>query len=260
MRIKGFRRTTAAVIVLTCVGHALPAFAQIQPQTNLEPPKGVFLNDVLGATVNDIKKLPSLDTLTWLSVGAAIAVASSAVDDPTSSAMSSSTVMHQTLGPGETIGGARMQLIGAAATYAVGHITGHSKAASVGADLLRAQLITQGLTAAVKMSVQRGRPDGTQYSFPSGHSAVTFASATVLSRHYGWKVGVPAYTLASYVAASRLQAKRHFLSDVAFGAAVGIAVGRTVTIGHGGARFALSPTVSPNGGAGMAFTLVGQPK
>ena len=153
-----------------------------------------------------------------------------------------------------------MQLIGAAATYAAGHLSGNKKAASVGADLLRAQLITQGLTAAVKMSVQRGRPDGTQYSFPSGHSAVTFASATVLSRHYGWKVGIPAYSLATYVAASRLQAKRHFLSDVAFGAAVGIAVGRTVTIGHGGARFALSPTTSPNGGAGMAFTLVGQPK
>jgi membrane-associated phospholipid phosphatase len=120
-------------------------------------------------------------------------------------------------------------------------------------------LLTQGLTAAVKFSVQRGRPDGTQYSFPSGHSAVTFASATVLSAHFGWKVGVPAYGVASYVAASRLQAKRHFLSDVAFGAAVGIAVGRTVTVGRGGAQFALSPTVAPGGG-GVAFTLVGQHK
>ena len=257
MRKTGFRRTTAVVIVLTCVGHAAPAFAQTQ--TSLQPPKGVFLNDVLGATIEDAKRLPSLDTLTWITIGAAIAAASTAVDNPTSASMSSSTVAHQTFGPGETIGGARMQLIGAAATYAVGHMTGNSKAASVGADLLRAQLLTQGLTAAVKLSVQRGRPDGTQYSFPSGHSAVTFASATVLSRHYGWKVGVPAYALASYVAASRLQAKRHFLSDVAFGAAVGIAVGRTVTIGHGGARFALSPSVSPSGG-GMSFTWVGQPE
>ena len=83
--------------------------------------------------------------------------------------------------------------------------------------------------------------DGTEFSFPSGHSAATFASATVLQRHFGWKVGVPAFAVASYVAASRVQEKRHFLSDVAFGATLGIIAGRTVTVGRGEARFAVSP-------------------
>ena len=73
-----------------------------------------------------------------------------------------------------------------------------------------------------KQATRRSRPEGTGYSFPSGHTTVTFASATVLQRHFGWKVGLPAYAVASYVAASRVEMKRHYLSDVAFGAALGI--------------------------------------
>jgi membrane-associated phospholipid phosphatase len=113
------------------------------------------------------------------------------------------------------------------------------------------------MTAAIKMSARRTRPDGTQFSFPSGHTSVTFASATVLQRNLGWKVGVPAYAAAAYVAASRIQEKRHFLSDVAFGAAVGIVAGRAVTIGRGEARFAMTPMAAPGGG-GVAFTWVGR--
>jgi membrane-associated phospholipid phosphatase len=54
---------------------------------------------------------------------------------------------------------------------------------------------------------------------------VSFASATVLQRELGWKVGIPAYAVASFIGASRIEDKRHFLSDVAFGAAIGIARG-----------------------------------
>ena len=93
---------------------------------------------------------------------------------------------------------------------------------------------------------------------PSSHSPrdirrVTFASATVLQRHFGWKAGVPAYAVASYVAASRIHDKRHFLSDVAFGAAVGIVSGWTVTMGHGDAPVTMSPVASP-GGAGLSLS------
>jgi membrane-associated phospholipid phosphatase len=116
--------------------------------------------------------------------------------------------------------------------------------------------VTQALTAAVKTTVRRIRPDGTHYSFPSGHSAVTFASATVVQRHFGWKAGVPAYALATYVAASRIQAKRHYLSDVTLGAAIGIAAGRTVTIGRGDRRFAVAPMAVPGGG-GIGLTWIG---
>lgn len=105
--------------------------------------------------------------------------------------------------------------------------------------------------------MQRTRPDGTQYSFPSGHAATTFATATVLQRHLGWKAGVPAYAFATYVAASRVQVKRHYLSDVTMGAAIGIIAGRSVTLGRGDARFALSPSAVPGGG-GVNFTWLGR--
>jgi membrane-associated phospholipid phosphatase len=106
-----------------------------------------------------------------------------------------------------------------------------------------------------KESTRRSRPEGTGFSFPSGHTTVTFASATVLQRHFGWKVGLPAYAVASYVAASRVEMQRHYLSDVAFGAALGIVAGRTLPIGHGRALM-LTPMASPSG-VGAQFTLSG---
>jgi hypothetical protein len=57
------------------------------------------------------------------------------------------------------------------------------------------------------------------------------------------------------VAASGIQGQRHYFSDVAFGAAIGMVTGRTVTIGHGNARFAVSPAAAPSG-AGVKFTWV----
>jgi len=56
-----------------------------------------------------------------------------------------------------------------------------------------------------------------------------FAFATALERHLGWRYAVPAFTAASYVAASRLPPDRHWFSDVVVGATVGIIAGRTVT-------------------------------
>ena len=98
---------------------------------------------------------------------------------------------------------------------------------------------------------QLARPEGAGFSFPSGHATITFASATVLQQHFGWKVGVPAYAVASYVAASRVQMKRHYFSDVVFGAALGIAAGRTATLANG--RLLVAPIATP-GGAGASFT------
>ena len=51
---------------------------------------------------------------------------------------------------------------------------------------------------------------------------------TALERHLRWKYSISGYMFASYVAASRLPAQRHWLSDVVFRAAVGIISGRTV--------------------------------
>jgi hypothetical protein len=88
-------------------------------------------------------------------------------------------------------------------------------------DLIESLAISEGLTQLLKYATNRERPDGSgRNSFPSGHAADTFAFATALERHLGWKGAVPAYILASYVAISRLPANRHWLSDAVFGASV----------------------------------------
>ncbi len=166
------------------------------------------------------------------------------------------TVSDEVFDSGAIIGGGVPQFGAAFATYAVGKISKDPGIQSLGRDLVRAQIVTGGLTQAVKLAAQRTRPDGSSdTSFPSGHTSGTFATATVLQRHFGWKVGIPAYGLAGYVAASRLSENKHYLSDVVFGAAIGILVGRTVTFGIADSKFALSPMIVPRG-AGVQVQLL----
>jgi membrane-associated phospholipid phosphatase len=71
----------------------------------------------------------------------------------------------------------------------------------------------------------------------------------VLEDHYGWKVGLPAFLVASYTAASRVVANDHWTSDVVFGAALGMASARTVTIKFRESRLAVAPVVAGKRGA-----------
>jgi membrane-associated phospholipid phosphatase len=155
--------------------------------------------------------------------------------------------------PGQLVGNFMIQSGGAVATYAVGRIIKSPTVTRVGASLFRAQVVAQGTVQAVKFIAQRTRPDGTSLSFPSGHSAAAFATASVLHSELGWKAGIPAYAAASWVAASRVQMQRHFVSDVIAGATLGILAGRSVTFGSGKARFGLAPMAVARG-AGVSIT------
>ena len=229
---------------------------QNRPSISTSAPAPVAMQDVLADAIQDFKRIPSWTNIAILAAGGLGAAMGHTSDRSVSTAMSGSQRLGTVFGLGETAGGARMQLFGALGTYAVGRFSGHNKIATIGADLIQSQIVAQSMTAAIKMSVNRTRPDGTQYSFPSGHSSVTFATATVLQRDLGWKVGIPAYGFATYVAASRIQDKRHFLSDVAFGAAIGIVAGRSVTVGKGDTKFAIAPSAAAGGG-GISFTWLG---
>ena len=128
----------------------------------------------------------------------------------------------------------------------------------LGMDLIESTILAEGITQLIKVAVRRDRPihpDGSKnpgYSFPSGHATVTFAAATVLQQHLGWKAAVPTYLVASYVAMSRLHDNRHFASDVAFGATDGIIIGRAVT--WHGRHFYAMPTFVPKG-AGLMVAI-----
>jgi len=142
------------------------------------------------------------------------------------------------------------------AGYGVGKVIGNKKLATVGRDIVRAQMLSQVMVQAVKLTVRRERPDASnRMSFPSGHSASAFATASVLQHHYGWKAGVPAYALGSYVALARMAWNRHHATDVVMGAAFGLASARTVTMSVAGSQFNLG--VRPEtGGASLNFTKI----
>ncbi|NHA02763.1 phosphatase PAP2 family protein [Mucilaginibacter sp. HC2] len=91
------------------------------------------------------------------------------------------------------------------------------------------------ITQLIKVGVNRTRPADRypdeifvnspthNYSFPSGHTSLAFATATTLSMQYKkWYVTVPAYAWASSVAYSRMYLGKHYPTDVLAGAAVGI--------------------------------------
>jgi len=64
-------------------------------------------------------------------------------------------------------------------------------------------------------------------SFPSGHSAASFAAATALTAFYP-NVAPLVYTLAAGVGLSRVYLGHHFPSDVAVGAATGAGIGSVI--------------------------------
>jgi membrane-associated phospholipid phosphatase len=245
-------QTLTPAPVAPTAGASSPMF-DAAPASDFTPSLGRIFAD----TITDFRRLPSLDSAIILSMGGLVATVGHPHDARLSQTFSSSTAMRGPFRAGQTLGAATSQLAGAFATYSIGRMTGNPKIATLGADLVRAQVVSQAMTQAIKISVGRTRPDGTSLSFPSGHSASAFATAAVLQRHLGWKAGIPAYGVAAYVAASRIQVQRHYLSDVAFGAAIGMIAGRTVTIGRGDARFAMSP-IAAAGGVGVNFTWVGK--
>jgi membrane-associated phospholipid phosphatase len=75
----------------------------------------------------------------------------------------------------------------------------------------------------LKRSIDRTRPNGGRYSFPSGHTAVSFMSSTYLWKRYGWEYGLPSTILAAFVGYSRfgIDEPVHYFSDVVAGAIIG---------------------------------------
>lgn len=90
--------------------------------------------------------------------------------------------------------------------------------------------VTVGTTYALKLLIDKERPDySDSQSFPSMHTAVTFAASAYIQRRYGWKWGIPAYAISAYVGWTRVYGKKHDWWDVAAGAAIGVGAGYLFT-------------------------------
>lgn len=110
---------------------------------------------------------------------------------------------------------------------------GLSLAGVKGRHAQRDQLMLGALSNALAFALMYGgkhvfnikRPDGTDLSFPSGHTTNAFVGATVLHKEYGdqsvW-YSVAGYGVATSVGFLRIANNRHWLSDVLAGAGTGI--------------------------------------
>jgi membrane-associated phospholipid phosphatase len=273
MFIWSSRHATATSLLVTMLAASPLAAAQAPAQSDPQspqtpapppPPKGQvaageeptkptrsFFPALFHNLGDDVKHIPRKNTLYWLAAGAATSLAIHPADDNINDRLSNSDSAKTFFKAGKYLGSFPVLLGTAATTYIVGRSRPSRRAQHLGMDLIEATLLSEGITELIKVAARRERPlqdngkRATGFAFPSGHAAGTFAAATVLQQHLGWKWAVPTYTAGAYVAMSRLADDRHWASDVMAGAAEGIIVGRSVT--WHGRNFYASPMLLPRG-------------
>jgi hypothetical protein len=239
--------------VATAADEQKPAEQKAEAKEPPTPPH-TGIRALFGNLGEDVKHLPSKQNALLLGLGGGLAVSAHPYDRTFNVRLRSHyDGVNAAFAAGKYLGNTPEQVGISLGTYAYGRLFRAPKAAHLGMDLLQAQILTEMLVEPIKFAARRLRPDESNHlSFPSGHSAVTFASATVLERHLGWRKSVLGYMIASYVAASRLHDNRHYLSDVIFGAAVGSVAGRTV-VHHASDYWAFAPVSVPGGVAILAM-------
>ncbi len=259
-----FAQSTAADAPRLSIDFGLNDLAgpdDLQPPIASEPkPTRNFPSALVHNLGDDFKHMPRRNSWFWLGAGALAAVAVHPIDDNVHDHFLETGGGNQAFWKaGEIIGSTPLVIGGALATYVIGRAKNMPRVQHLGMDELESAILSEGLVAVAKQVGRRERPlreDGTRasgYSFPSGHATVTFAAATVLQQHLGYKAAIPTYIVATYVAASRLHDNVHWTSDVVMGAALGVMIGRTVT--WHGRNFYASPMLLPHGGTGIAITL-----
>lgn len=222
--------STAMSRAMRAVDFGVPLEQLPQPAGPPPTPRHTGFKAMLKALGGDVKNLPSMTNLYWAVGGGALSLGVHQVDDRVRRQVVGNETADNILKPGRIIGNSATLIGASVATYAFGRLRDQPKVSHVGMDLLRSLAMTQVMVRPLKYSTRRERPDQSdKTSFPSGHAADTFAVATVLERHVGWRYSIPGYLFASYIAASRLPSNRHWLSDVTFGATIGVIAGRTVT-------------------------------
>lgn len=114
-------------------------------------------------------------------------------------------------------------------SWGLGALIQDPKLQQFGRDASESLIEATALVTGVKVVINRTRPDGGNYSFPSGHSITAFCVAPVVGKYWGWEAGAGAYLLATVTALARVEGYHHYLSDTIAGATLGIILGNAAT-------------------------------
>ena len=218
------------ILTILAVSVLLAVAAGAQPAT----PRVTHLPADLLA---DVGALPTAGNGLWLLGGGALALGVHQFEDPEGI----SEVLDQGLIDGFVDFGniwadMVVQAPLALGTWGVGAWTDHPEVAATGYDLTRGLALTYATVFPIKLAVDRTRPNGEDYSFPSGHTATAFMTAGVLTRRHGGWLGGTSLVLATLTGLGRMEDLKHYPSDVVAGAALGWVIWRTWARDDGGAR------------------------
>jgi len=248
------------IAAATVIAAVLAAQAQHGPAPAEVPTAS--LSGLPARIVHVTRKLGARTPLVTLVIGGVAAAAVHPADTAVERRLPKFGTVDEALDPGSALGDGWVQWMTAGVVYGTGLVLRKPAIADVGTRLVEAQVVGGVTTQLIKYAVDRERPDGGRYSFPSGHSEASFVTADILAQQYGWRVGALAYFAAGSVSVSRLAEHEHYLSDVVFGAAIGIATARATGLAHASRRsaalrgFAIVPVVT-HGGAGLLVTRFG---
>jgi len=187
-----------------------------------------------------------------LAAGTILTVAAWSEEDPerATSTLESMGSFEVPIDVGDAFGSTWTLLGVTAGLGAAGWLGGGPRFSNAAVDMVKTLAVTGAVVGALKVTIDRTRPNGGRLSFPSGHTAVAFAGATVLDEHFGWKVGAPVYALAVFTGLGRMEDNKHYLSDVFAGATIGLLAGRAIPSRYHGR---LSAFGGP-GGVGLSLS------
>ena len=178
----------------------------------------------------DLLNLLRPRSLGLMGLGIGGAVLAHQLDDELKGEVSDSQPFTGIMDAGNYYGSTTYGLLAIGSLSTVSRVARIEPLQPVASELLRALALSNFVVSPLKFSIARERPDGSnRFSFPSGHSANSFALTAVLARRYGWRLGVPLYAFTAMVPAARINDQKHFFSDVFGGAVLGTIAGWAVT-------------------------------
>lgn len=103
----------------------------------------------------------------------------------------------------------------------------HKKSKGRSILMLKAWIYSGLVADGLKFAFREPRPNGSSdlAAFPSGHATTAFAFASVVGAEHEWYWSVPAYAMAAFIGASRINDNMHWLHDVVGGATLGLSYG-----------------------------------